>query len=195
VAATRSAFFYSSQGFGSFGEGRGKAMAERFIGEFYQKVDAKARVSIPADFRPILKADDPDCADTQRPRVYMVYGGPKRTFAECYSKRAFEDLAADIEAMEEGDERDYAELNLITRAVKVEIEPDGRIVLPQRVREKIGFADEVPDKAEVVFAGKTDRFVIYRRDVYDGEFVNNAKVERPDAPDPRRLVPMNKRRG
>lgn len=170
-------------------------MEERFLGEIYQKVDAKARVSIPADFRPILKDHDPRAPDVARPRLYMVYGGPKRTFVECYSKRGFEDLAADIEAMEDGDDRDFAELNLITRSVKVEVEPDGRIVLPQRVREKIGLADEVPEKAEVVFAGKSDRFLIYRRDVYDAAFGNIAKVEKEDAPDPRRLVSAHKRRG
>lgn len=170
-------------------------MAERFLGEIYQKVDAKARVSIPADFRSILKDHDPQVPDAARPRVYMVYGGPKRDFVECYSKQAFEALAADIEAMDEDDDRDYAELNLITRSVKVEVEPDGRIVLPQRVREKIGFGDEMPDKAEVVFAGKSDRFLIYRRDVYDAAFGNIAKVEKEDAPDPRRLVSAHKRRG
>lgn len=169
-------------------------MAERFVGEIYQKVDAKARVSIPADFRTILKEHDPAAPDAARPRVYMVYGGPKRTFVECYGKEVFEALAADIEAMEEGDDRDYSELNLITRSVKVEVEPDGRIVLPQRVREKIGLADEVPDRAEIVFAGKSDRFLIYRRDVYDSAFGNIAKVEKDDAPDPRRLVSMHKRK-
>ncbi|WP_137110913.1 division/cell wall cluster transcriptional repressor MraZ [Rhodobacter sp. SY28-1] len=170
-------------------------MAERFVGEIYQKVDAKARVSIPADFRTILKELDPTAPDAARPRVHMVYGGPMRTFVECYSKQAFEALAADIESMEEGDERDDAELNLITRSVKVEVEPDGRIVLPQRVREKIGFGDEMPDKAEVVFAGKSDRFLIYRRDVYDAAFGNISKVEKEGAVDPRRLVSMHKRRG
>jgi MraZ protein len=170
-------------------------MAERFLGEIYLKVDAKARVSIPADFRAILKDDDPAAPDSSRPRLYMVYGGPMRTFVECYSKRVFEDLAADIESMEEGDARDDAELNLVTRSVKVDVEPDGRLVLPQKVREKIGLADEVPDKAEIVFAGKSDRFLIYRRDIYDAKFGNSAKVENPDAPDPRKLVSMHKRRG
>ncbi|MCU0903555.1 MAG: cell division/cell wall cluster transcriptional repressor MraZ [Tabrizicola sp.] len=170
-------------------------MAERFLGEIYLKVDAKARVSIPADFRSILKDDDPSAPDVARPRLHMVYGGPKRTFVECYSKRAFEALAADIESMDEGDEKDDAELNLMTRSVKVEVEPDGRIVLPQRVREKLGLSDEATDKAEIVFAGKSDRFLIYRRDVYDAAFGNIAKVEKDDAPDPRKLVSMHKRRG
>jgi MraZ protein len=170
-------------------------MAERFLGEIYLKVDAKARVSIPADFRAILKDDDPHAPDAARPRLHMVYGGPMRTFVECYSKRVFEELAADIESMEEGDERDFAELNLVTRSVRVEVEPDGRIVLPPRVREKLGLADEVPDKAEIVFAGKSDRFLIYRRDVYDAAFGDMAKVGDKAALDPRKLVSMHKRRG
>ncbi|NHB77134.1 division/cell wall cluster transcriptional repressor MraZ [Rhodobacter calidifons] len=171
-------------------------MAERFLGEIYLKVDAKARVLIPADFRAILKDDDPSSPDPARPRMHMVYGGPMRAFVECYSKRAFEQLAADIESMDEGDERDDAELNLLTRSVKVEVEPDGRIVLPPRVREKLGLlGDETGEKAEVVFAGKSDRFHIYRRDIYEARFGNIAQVDKPDAPDPRKLVSMFKRRG
>ena len=55
-------------------------MAEAFRGEFYQKVDAKGRVSIPAAFRRILEADDPPSTDFPRPRVYMIYGGANRNF-------------------------------------------------------------------------------------------------------------------
>ena len=120
-------------------------MAEAFRGEVYQKVDAKARVSIPAAFRRILEADDPATTESSRPRVYMVYGGKARTFVECYSKRGADQLAADIEAMEMGSpERTRAERDLISRSVMVEIEPDGRIVLPARVREKMGFAVDMP---------------------------------------------------
>ena len=72
-------------------------MAEAFRGEVYQKVDAKARVSIPAAFRRILEADDPATTESSRPRVYIVYGGKARTFVECYSKRGADQLAADIE--------------------------------------------------------------------------------------------------
>ena len=46
--------------------------SEAFRGEFYQKVDAKARVSIPAAFRRILEAEDPATEPNPRPRVYMV---------------------------------------------------------------------------------------------------------------------------
>lgn len=169
-------------------------MAEAFRGEFYQKVDGKARVSIPSDFRSILRDDDPGSSSSQRPRLYMVYGGKKRTFVECYSKLGADRLAADIQSMDDGsDVRIKAELNLMTRSTMVEIEPDGRIVLPQKVREKIGLAGDVPDKAEVVFAGLSNRFRLYRRDVYDAEFGDAADDEEDDV-DPLTLVGRHKRK-
>jgi MraZ protein len=172
------------------------AMAERFIGEIYQRVDAKARVSIPAAFRSILLADDPLASNSQRPRLYMIYGGKKRTYVECYSKLGAEKLAADIESMEDGSAaRIKAELNLITRSVMVEVEPDGRIVLPQKVREKVGLSGDIADKAEVAFAGLTNRFRIYRRDIYDAEFGDNAEDDEDDDTDPLTLVGRHKRTG
>ena len=70
--------------------------SEAFRGEFYQKVDAKARVSIPAAFRRILEAEDPASAEFPRPRVYMVYGGKSRRFVECYSRAGADALAAEL---------------------------------------------------------------------------------------------------
>ncbi len=164
------------------------AMAEAFRGEFYQKVDAKARVSIPAAFRRILDADDQPLAENTRPRLYMVYGGKSRTFVECYSRRGADALAAEIEAMDMGSpERTRAERDLISRSVMVEIEPDGRIVLPVKVREKMGFhADDLASGGEAAFAGFTNRFRLYRREVYD---------EDDDDTDPLTLVGRHKRSG
>jgi MraZ protein len=167
-------------------------MAEAFRGEVYQKVDAKARVSIPAAFRRILEADDPATTESSRPRVYMVYGGKTRTFVECYSKRGADQLAADIEAMDMGSpERTRAERDLISRSVMVEIEPDGRIVLPARVREKMGFTGDMPSAAEAAFAGFTNRFRLYRREVYDAELA----ADEDDDIDPLTLVGRHKRSG
>jgi MraZ protein len=144
--------------------------SEAFRGEFYQKVDAKARVSVPAAFRRILEAEDPSSPEFPRPRVYMVYGGAGRNFVECYSKAGADALAAKIDAMEWGSpERDRAERELISRSVMVEIEPDGRIVLPAKVRAKMGLI-EAEAGGEAAFAGYTNRFKLYRRDVYDAEF-------------------------
>lgn len=168
-------------------------MAEAFRGEFYQKVDAKARVSIPAAFRRILEADDPSTTESSRPRIYLVYGGKTRTFVEGYSKRGADQLAADIEAMEMGSpERVRAERDLISRSVMLEIEPDGRIVLPPKVREKMGFlGDDLASGGEAAFAGFTNRFRLYRREVYDAELAE----DEDDDIDPLTLVGRHKRSG
>ncbi|MEI2687581.1 MAG: hypothetical protein V9G14_16090 [Cypionkella sp.] len=65
-------------------------------------------------------------------------------------------------------DRDRAERDLIARSVMVDIEPDGRIVLPVKVREKMGFAeDDLKSGAEAVFVGAANRFKLYRKDVYE----------------------------
>ena len=167
-------------------------MAEAFRGEFYQKVDGKARVSIPAAFRAVLNADDPQKGEKGGARLVLVYGGKTRNFVEGYSKRGADQLAEDIEAMDMGSpERVRAERDLISRSVMVEVDPDGRIVLPPRVREKMGFAGEMPGEAEAAFAGFTNRFRLYRREVYDAELAEDEE----DDIDPLTLVGRHKRTG
>ena len=169
-------------------------MAEAFRGEIHQSVDRKARVSIPAAFRRILDADDPQKGDKGGARLYMVYGGKARRFVECYSKSGADALAQRIEAMELGSpERDRAERDLISRSVMVEIEPDGRIVLPQKVREKMGFpgGDLAAAGGEAVFAGATNRFKLYRAEVYEAEQAE----EDEDDTDPLTLVGRAARSG
>jgi MraZ protein len=167
-------------------------MAEAFRGEFYQKVDGKARVSIPAAFRAVLNADDPQKTEKGLTRLVMVYGGKARSFVECYSKRGADQLAADIEAMDLGSaERVRAERDLISRSVMVEIDADGRIVLPPRVREKMGFASDLPAEAEAAFAGFTNRFRLYRKEVYEAELA----ADDDDDTDPLTLVGRHKRTG
>ncbi len=146
-------------------------MSEAFRGEFYQKVDGKARVSIPAAFRRILESEDPETVESPRTRIVLVYGGKSRNFVECYSKAGADALARDIEAMPQGEKpRLRAEREMITQSVTIEIDDDGRIVLPSKVREKMGFAPEdLSQSAEAAFAGATNRFKLYRRDVYDAE--------------------------
>ena len=69
-----------------------------------------------------------------------------------------------------GKEMVLAERELITQSATIEIDEDGRIVLPPKVREKMGFApDDLSGGAEAAFAGATNRFKLYRRDVYDAE--------------------------
>jgi MraZ protein len=88
-------------------------------------------------------------------------------------------------------ERVRAERDLISRSVMVEIDADGRIVLPPRVREKMGFAGDLAGDAEAAFAGFTNRFRLYRREVYDAELAE----DEDDDIDPLTLVGRHKRTG
>jgi MraZ protein len=151
-------------------------MSEAFRGEFTQKVDAKARVSIPAAFRRVLEAGDPD---STRKRIVMVYGDERRKFTECYTIAEAARLEAKIRALPLGStHRRILERNMITLSVTVEIDDDGRIVLPGKVRDKIGLSGEDMAKgAEAVFAGALDTFQIWKPAVYDADLAAKADEE------------------
>jgi MraZ protein len=139
-------------------------VSEDFRGEYYQKVDSKARVSIPAAFRRVLDAGDPPTTDFPRTRIVMVYGGRSRQYVECYTQKGADDIARRVQQLPLGStKRKIAERDLITRSLTVEIDENGRIVLPQKVRDKIEFGDA----GETAFAGTLDRFQIWRADTYD----------------------------
>lgn len=145
-------------------------MSEAFRGEFNQKVDGKARVSIPASFRRVLESGDPQATASTPARFVMVYGG-ERAFLECYTLTEMRRIEKRIARMKQGDRaRRYLEAQLITRSLEVEVDPDGRIVLPPKGRDKIGLsADVLRDGAETVFAGALDRFHIWNRPDYDAQ--------------------------
>ena len=160
-------------------------VSEAFRGEVYQKVDSKARVSIPAAFRRILDAGHTASADFPRTRMVMVYGGKSRSFVECYSQAGAEKLARMVDALSPGTkERLRAERNLITLSVTVEIDDDGRIVLPVKVRDKMGVSpDDLAKGLEAAFAGTLDRFQLWTRAAYDAEVQTTEDEEEADGTD------------
>ena len=144
-------------------------MSEAFRGEYEQKLDAKGRLLVPAVFRRVLDAGDVRTTDSPRTRMVIVYGGKSRSFCECYSFAEAEALARQIAQLPPGTpERLKAERNLITRSATVDIDDDGRIVLPVKAREKLGIDGAIPkDGVELVLAGATNRFTLWRADVYE----------------------------
>ena len=144
---------------------------EPFRGTFHQKVDSKARVSIPAALRRKLDLEDPVSQDAPKTRIVLVYGGRNRKFVEGYSIAGAADLAADIENMPLGSkDRLRSERDFIEDSQTVEIDDDGRIVLPLAVREKMGFdAADLDAGALATFAGASMRFKLYRNDVWKSE--------------------------
>jgi MraZ protein len=147
-----------------------RQMTESFRGEFTQKVDGKARVSIPAPFRRALEAGDP--AQGAGPRVVIVYGGD-RQYLECYSVAEMARIERSIMRMPIGSrDRKYLERHMITLSQTVEIDTDGRIVLQAKAREKIGMTT-LKDGVEAIFAGTLNKFQIWHRDAYDADVAAN----------------------
>lgn len=144
-------------------------MSETFRGEYDLKIDGKARLLIPAAFRRVLDLGDERTPESPRTRMVIVYGGKKRNFCECYSFAESEDMARQIRLLPPGsDARLKAERNLVTLSATVELDDDGRIVLPPKVREKLGIAaDDLKGGVDTVLAGATNRFTLWRKEVYD----------------------------
>jgi len=155
---------------------------EAFRGTFHQKVDSKARVSIPAALRRKLDLEDPVSLDFPKTRIVVVFGGRKRSFVEGYSIEGAAQLAADIENMPLGSrDRLRAERDFIEDSHTVEIDDDGRIVLPPAVREKMGYgAGDLEAGTTATFTGATNRFKIYRQEVWKAE---RAALEEDDDED------------
>ncbi len=145
-------------------------MTEAFKGEIYLKVDSKARVSIPAPMRRILDLGDPADDTHSRPRVVMVYGAGGN-HAQCFSMKGAQKLYETIAAHpENSDKRDDLELAYVARSIDVEIDDDGRIVLPPRIRQRMGVtADDMAKGFNAVFVGKLDRFELWKAETYDAE--------------------------
>lgn len=177
VAAAQSAVFNLSR-LGALAR-QGGIVSEAFRGEFNQRVDSKARVSIPAPFRRVLEAGDPNFATSNRPRFVLVYGDERRDFLECYTIIGMQLLEGQIARLPRGSQaRRLLERNLITLSLTVEIDEDGRIVLPSKGRDKIALSpDDLKSGVEAVFAGALDTFQIWKSSRYDQALGEMARAD------------------
>lgn len=155
---------------GAKGTGRdGTAVKGIFRGEVPQKVDSKARVSIPAAFRRVLEAGDPDWTEGKRPRFVIVYGDPRQPAVDCFTVAKMDQIVERLlNAPETTPNLQLVRRIYIQMSMEAEVDDEGRIVLPARVREKLAIAPEDQAKGfEAMFAGTGDRFQLWKRDTYD----------------------------
>jgi len=146
-------------------------VSEVFRGEISQRVDAKARVLIPVSFRRVLEAGDPGWSPGTRPKLVMVYGDPRRNFVECFTVAEMRRLESRIMRLPLGDaKRRILQRNYITLSLVTEVDEDGRIVLPTRVREKLALGQgDIGPATELTFAGVLDTFHLWKSTTYDAE--------------------------
>ena len=139
-------------------------MVRRFRGEGVQKVDGKGRVSIPAHFRRVLEAGDPTWTDGKAPEFVIVYGDEKRDYLECFTIDSANEMDAKIEALPRGHAvRKRLSKLFHGQSLPANVDETGRIVLPAKLRQKIGI------EAEAYFIAMGDTFQIWHPDAYEAQ--------------------------
>lgn len=144
-------------------------MAQRFRGESVHKVDSKGRVSIPALFRRVLESSDPAWAEGLSPNVVIVYGGKSQNYLEAYTQEAIAEVDDKIARLPRGSKPRRA-LEHLFNAQSMPTQPDdtGRLVLPAKLREKVGITNEA------LFVAMGDTFQIWAPDAFEAR---NADIE------------------
>lgn len=146
---------------------------DAFRGVVATRMDTKARVSIPSAFRDTL--DNGMAGTSGRTRLVLVYGDPRRKFVAGYSLKGMTQLTEEIRDMPRGSRaRRALERHMIALSATIEIDDDGRVVLPMPVREKLGLSSGA---AEVVFAGALDFFELWQKETYDAEMAERDRIE------------------
>lgn len=136
----------------------------RFRGESRHKVDSKGRVSIPASFRRVLEAGDPDWTEGLSPNFVIVYGDQRRKYLECFTIQEIEAIEDRISNMKRGSRKRRLLERLISgQSVTSSVDDTGRIVIPVKLRDKIAL------ETEAQFIGTVDTFQIWEPAAYEAD--------------------------
>ena len=153
-------------------------MSRRFRGESHHKVDAKGRVSIPASFRRVLEAADPNWKSGENPELVIVYGDHRRNYLECYTMEAIDEVDAKIDALPRGSmERKMLQRLFHGQSYPTNVDETGRLVLPAKLRNKIAL-----DK-EAFFIAAGDTFQIWNPETYEQEELAKTEEWLDELPD------------
>ncbi len=153
-------------------------MVRRFRGESQHKVDSKGRVSIPASFRRVLEASDPNWTDGLSPELVIVYGDHRRNYLECYTMEAIAEVDAKIDALPRGSmERRMLQRLFHGQSYPTNVDETGRLVLPAKLRQKIEL------EAEAFFIAAGDTFQIWKPETYESEELARTEQWLEDLPE------------
>lgn len=142
-------------------------MARGFKGESVHKVDQKGRVSVPAAFRRVLEEGDPDWSEGSYPTLVLIYGMPSGHCLEGYTIAGAAKLDEKVSRLPTfSPQRRALERLLNTQAIYAQVDENGRIVLPQRLRETFGL------ESEAYFAGMGEHFQIWAPEAYRADMAS-----------------------
>ncbi len=126
-------------------------------------------MSIPASFRRVLEDSDPDWTDGLTPNLVIVYGGSTQNYLEAYTQEAINEVDERISRLPRGSKARRALEHIFNgQSLPTQTDDTGRLVLPAKLRDKVGITSEAYFKA----AG--DTFQIWAPDAYENK---NADIE------------------
>jgi MraZ protein len=127
-------------------------------------------VSIPALFRRVIEASDPNWTDGLSPELIIVYGDHRRNFLECYTVEAMQEVDDKIAALPRGSQaRKHLQRLFHGQSFPTSVDETGRLVLPAKLRRKIDL------EGEAFFIAAGDTFQIWKPETYEAE--EQAKTE------------------
>jgi MraZ protein len=110
----------------------------------------------------VLEASDPNWKPDQAPELVIVYGDHRRSFLECYTMKAIEEVDTKIDALPRGSmERKMLQALFNGQSFPTTVDETGRLVLPAKLRGKINL------DGEAFFIGTGDTFQIWNPETYD----------------------------
>jgi len=139
-------------------------LGRRFRGEGLHKVDSKGRVSIPALFRRVIEACDPNWKEGLPPELVIVYGYETRKYIECYTIEAIEEVDSKIDRLPRGSlERKTLERFFHGQSIPTSIDETGRLVLSPKLRERFSI------EKEAYFIAAGDTFQIWSPQIFEAD--------------------------
>lgn len=118
-----------------------------FLGEYEHTIDAKGRMAVPAKFRAQMDGG-------------AVLSKGMGTCLSVYTMKRWEEKSAELIASMSSDELRDFERRIYPSASEVELDAQGRIVIPAKLRAYANLT------GEVTIAGVRDHFEIWDRNVW-----------------------------
>lgn len=106
----------------------------RFVGSFENRVDKKGRVSVPAPFRAVV-------ARQTSQELYLGFD-PETGAIDAWTDAFLSEVEVRIDQLPIGSrKREALEMKYFSDPFAVQIDGDGRIVLPQKLRDNAGIGE------------------------------------------------------
>jgi MraZ protein len=109
---------------------------ELFLSTYLNKVDRKGRVSVPATFRSTL-------ATNSQSNLIVAFPSLRVPAIECTGSNRIEEMQERIDTLEQFSEEYENLTQLFADSHPMMMDPEGRVVLPERLKEHAGIGTDV----------------------------------------------------